>query len=145
MTVEAITLAYLDTFNDTNVEGVMKFIHQNCEYVTLQGQSIHGFDAIRADFDKQFKGHFGDLRFQLTSQIFDEKAQTAMIAWKCVHDLNPPSNRGLKLGMLAKIVRTFRGNTLEWSGLDLLEFKDGLIIKKSTFAKTQFPAMTAPS
>lgn len=144
MTIESITLAYLNTFNDTNTDGVMKYFHKDCEYVTLQGPSINGFDAIRKDFDNQFKGHFGDLRFNLTAQMFDEKAQTAMIAWQCVHDLKPDPNRGLKLGMLAKIVRTFRGNTLEWSGLDILQFKDGLIIKKSTYGKTKFPAMTAP-
>ena len=86
-------------------------------------------DVSKEDFDKQFKGYFGDLRFNLTAQMYDEKAQTAMIAWQCVHNLNPDPSRGLKIGILAKLVKAFRGNTREWSGLDILQFKDCLIIK----------------
>ena len=142
MSLASITETYVNSFNETDIDGVMEFFHPECVYVTLQGPEIRGYNAIREEFAQQFKGKLGDLRFPIEERIFDEAKQIAVITWDCVHDLAPPPTRNLSLGFLARVMRVLFGTKVRWHGLDVLHFKDGKIIRKSTFGKTPYPAMS---
>ena len=62
--------------------------------------------AIRAAFEPQFTGAFGDMKFLEDDIFVDAEAGKAMISWRCTLSIN--------------------GKLTSWRGLDLLNFVESV-------------------
>ena len=78
-----------------------------------------GKDEVREGFLPQFRGDYGDIQFHTEDQFIDEVAQEALVRWLCTFE--------------------WKGTRRAWRGLDILRFRDGLIVEKLTYAKTERP------
>ena len=114
-----LTLDFTDAFNRDDLDGVMGYFAETSIYDEFNGARHHGKAAIRKAFEPQFRGEFGKIRFHQEDLFVDAKAGKAMISWTLSME-----GDGRKGG---------------WRGLDLLHFKDGKLVQKHTYAKTQKP------
>lgn len=133
MSLQATVKDFVTAFNHDDLDLVMGFFAEESCYVTLQNKRVLGKAAIRQEFEQQFKGTFGQLRFLLKDIIIDEAANKAVLIWDCQHQtsLKKP---------IAALLQTIFGKNPHWSGLDVLIFNaDGLIIEKHTYGHTQLP------
>lgn len=114
-----LTLDFLDAFNRNDLDGVMAFFTEDAVYEELQGPISRGREAIRAAFAPQFEGAFGPMRFDEDDTFIDAEAGKVMSSW----DLH--------------VVRN--GEPAVLRGLDLLEFRGRLLVRKQTFVKAKAP------
>ncbi len=112
---------FTDAFNRDDLDGVLSFMAEDAVYDEYDGTRSVGKAAIRRAFEPQFRGDFGQIRFQAEDLFVDAEAGKALISWECT--LESPGRAG------------------GWRGLDILHFKAGKIIVKQTYAKTQKPLM----
>ena len=120
--LKALTLAFTDAFNRDDLDGVMAFMAEDAVYDEFDGKRTEGHAAIRAAFQPQFDGVFGEMRFIEEDLIVDAEGRSSMISWTCA----------------MKSADRYGG----WRGLDVLFFNaDGKIVAKKTYAKAEKPAM----
>ena len=120
--LKARVLDFTDAFNRDDLDGVMAHMADDAIYDEFNGHQAIGLAAIRAAFQPQFDGKFGQMRFLEEDLIVDAEARSAMISWTCA--MKTPERYG------------------GWRGLDALFFNAaGKIIRKETYAKTEKPAM----
>lgn len=132
MDPHARIVAFVDAFNVDDLDQVMGFFADDAEYVTLEGRRRVGKAAIRAEFEAQFAGRYGQLRFLRDQLIVDAAGGAAAVSWRCEHRLGGP--RTLQ-GLLARVT----GPAPWWEGVDLFRFRDGLLVGKYTYGKTLLP------
>jgi len=130
--------AFVDAFNVDDLDQVMSFFADDAEYVTVEGRHCRGKAAIRAEFEAQFAGRYGRLRFLREQLIVDEAMQQAAVSWRCVHDL-ADSGAPAPVQWLQRAVAHVAGAQPWWSGVDLFRFRDGLLVGKYTYAQTRLP------
>ncbi len=109
---------FTQAFNDNDLDGVMEWFADDAVYDQFDGAQARGPGEIRAAFEPQFSGAFGDMKFIEEDLFVDPAEQKAMISWTCS-------------------IETTQGKA-SWRGLDLLHF-DGRhrITRKGTYAKAK--------
>jgi ketosteroid isomerase-like protein len=114
-----LTHRFTDAFNRNDLDGVMAFFSDDGIYDEFSGKHNHGKAAIRAAFEPQFSGAFGEMKFLKDDIFVDAEAGKAMISWRCTLSV--------------------RGRPCSWRGLDLLHFAGESVIQKLTYAKAKAP------
>ncbi len=109
---------WYQAWNDHNFEAVLNLFHDEIIFEDWNGHNIKGKRSLRRAWKNWFKNH-GDFIFQEEETIIDEESQKVTFSWK----LTWPSRFGGK-------------NQKETiSGVDILHFYQGKIIRKNTFSK----------
>ncbi len=117
--LEQLVLDFTDAFNRDDLEAVLAYMAEDALYDEYTGQRAQGTAAIRAAFEPQFRGDFGQIRFQIEDLFVDADSGKALIRWLCTLE------KGERYG--------------GWRGLDILHIENGLITEKHTYAKTARP------
>ncbi len=116
--LERWTRDFTQAFNDHDLDRVMSYFAEDAVYDQYDDASAEGLAAIRAAFEPQFKGAFGDMRFEEEDSFVDADAHKSLISWVCSLDT--------------------REGRAGWRGLDILVFNgDGKIARKATYAKAK--------
>ena len=123
--LEDLAVRFTDAFNRDDLDGVMSFFAGDAVYDEFNGVRHEGKDAIRAAFEPQFQGAYGEVRFVQEDLFADPEAGKVLIGWTCR-------------------ITTGKGPG-SWRGLDVLHFEDGRLVEKQTYAKARVPLLEAPS
>ena len=100
----------------------MSYFAPDGVYDQFDDRAAEGAAAIRAAFEPQFKGAFGDMRFAEEDFFVDAESRKTLISWVCSLD-------------------TKEGRA-GWRGLDILVFDAaGKIVRKATYAKAKAPLL----
>jgi uncharacterized protein (TIGR02246 family) len=119
--LEDLVHRFLDAFNREDLDAVMSFFAEESFYDEFNGRRSQGREAIRAAFVPQFRGDFGRIRF-LTEDLFvDSEDSKALIRWVCTLERD--------------------GRTRRWRGLDVLQWSEGKLTEKHTYAKAPVPLL----
>ncbi|MGD9755881.1 MAG: nuclear transport factor 2 family protein, partial [Acidimicrobiia bacterium] len=86
-------------------------------YDQFDGTSAVGFDAVRAAFEPQFTGRFGEMKFLEEDLFIDADTGKVMVSWTCTLEA--------------------RGEPTAWRGLDLLHWEGDKLVRKLTYAKAK--------
>ena len=119
--IEKLTLDFTAAFNRDDIDAVMSYFAEDGVYEELDDRRSVGRTAIRAAFEPQFRGDFGEMRFLQEDLFVDATAGKAMISWTCT-------------------LSTGRGPA-QWRGLDLLHWKSGRLALKQTYGKAKVPRL----
>lgn len=131
-------VAFVDAFNVDDLDQVMAFFADNAEYITLEGRHCRGKAAIRAEFQAQFGGRYGQLRFLRDQLIIDTQGRSAAVSWRCEHHLAGAPGSGpwrVAQALLARVA----GPAPWWEGVDLFRFDGDRILGKYTYGRTRLP------
>jgi len=112
-----LTIDFLDTFNRVDLDAMMAYFTPDGVYDQFDGSEARGFDAVRAAFEPQFTGRFGDMRFIAEDLFIDADTGKVMVSWTCTLDA--------------------RGEPTAWRGLDLLHWQGDKLVRKLTYAKAK--------
>jgi uncharacterized protein (TIGR02246 family) len=115
----ALTRRFLDAFNRNDLDAVMAFFADDAVYDEFHGRRNVGKAAIRAAFEPQFTGRWGEMKFLDEDLFADAETGKVMASWRCT--------------LLMK------GEPTSWRGLDLLHFRGGKLVQKLTYAKAKAP------
>ncbi|MPY94202.1 MAG: hypothetical protein GEV08_14415 [Acidimicrobiia bacterium] len=119
-----LTSGFMDAFNRNDLDGVMACFAPDAVYDEFTGRANEGLAAIRAAFEPQFTGAFGDMKFLEEDQFVDESTGKVMASWLCTLEA--------------------RGEPVAWRGLDLIHWRDGRVVHKATYAKAKVPLLIRP-
>jgi uncharacterized protein (TIGR02246 family) len=126
---------FVGFFNTHDLDSVMGFFAEDAEYMTLSGQLRRGRAQLRAEFEPQFRGHYGRMHFAVDSTAVDPSLGTAAITWTCSHVFDgslPPDMRGR---LTCAGLKAVLGPRVSWRGGDFFRFDAALkISRKETFA-----------
>lgn len=111
---------WLTAWNEHDLEGVMKFMHEEIVFENWNGDVISGKDTLQKAWLPWFI-HHGNFKFIKEDIFIDEQEQKMSFAWR----LEWPS-----------LEKSFKGNPEIRRGVDVLYFLDEKIIKKYTYSKT---------
>ena len=114
-----LVMQFTEAFNREDLDGVMSFMADDAVYDEFNGTINRGAAAIRAAFVPQFRGDFGEMRFEIEDLFVDPEQGKALIRWVCR-------------------LQTRRGPG-GWRGLDILHVDGGLVTHKLTYAKAKVP------
>ena len=115
--LEDLVVRFTDAFNREDLDAVMAFFADDGIYDEFDGRQRKGKDAIRAAFEPQFRGDFGRMRFVTEDLFVDPASGKGLIRWLCTTERN--------------------GKIRGWRGLDVLHFRNGLLVEKQTYAKAE--------
>ena len=107
-------------WDEHDFEGVMELFHKDILFENWTGAQVQGKEALRKAWEPWFQNHRG-FRFIGEDTFIDEGEQKVLYQWT----LEWPSNE-----------KGYRGKAERRSGLDVMHFKDGRIIRKSSYSKT---------
>jgi ketosteroid isomerase-like protein len=116
-----LVVRFTDAFNRDDLDAVMSFFAEDAIYDEFNGIRSCGASAIRAAFEPQFRGDYGRIRFHTEDLFVDADASKALIRWECRLEAN--------------------GRVRAWRGLDILQFENGLLKEKHTYAKAAVPLL----
>lgn len=111
---------WLTAWNEHNLEGVMKFMHDDIVFDNWNGRVIDGRIALEKSWQAWFM-HHGNFQFIPEDVFIDEKEQKVTFSWL----LEWPS-----------FEKKYIGKGEKRRGVDLLYLKEGKIYKKNTYSKT---------
>ena len=118
-----ITAEFLDGFNTNDLDRTMSFFADDGVYEEFNGTRSQGLAAVRAAFEPQFSGAFGEMKFLDEDLIVDAEARKVMASWTCTLDV--------------------KGEPMQWRGLDAMTFDErGKVTHKLTYAKAKVPLFT---
>lgn len=104
-----------------DIDGVMELFHEHIYFEHWTGTSVEGHAALRAAWTPWFRDH-GGFRFTTEDLFIDEEQQKVLFQWQ----LDWPSQEQGATGQPER----------RW-GVDVVHFRDGKIIRKLTYIKTQ--------
>jgi ketosteroid isomerase-like protein len=104
-----------------DIDGVMELFHEEIYFEHWTGTSVEGHGALRAAWTPWFREH-GGFRFTTEDLFIDEEQQKVLYQWQ----LDWPSQEQSAAGKPER----------RW-GVDVVHFRDGKIIRKLTYIKTQ--------
>ena len=107
-------------WDEHNLNGVMEFFHEDILFENWTGGRVQGKEALQKAWEPWFQNH-GGFRFLGEDTFIDESEQKVLYQWSLEW---PSSERG------------YQGRAEKRRGLDVMHFKDGKIIRKSTYSKT---------
>ena len=110
------TAAFMGTFNDGDYDRMLGRLSPDAVYVDPNGFEHEGVDAIGASLKSIFDGTLGRVSYDVSSTILDETEQRALVTWT--------------MSMQAS-----DGSSSSIDGLDILRFRQGLLISKNAFCK----------
>ena len=120
--LERWTRGFTQAFNANDLDRVMSYFAADSVYDQFHDESAEGLEAIRAVFEPQFKGAFGEMRFEEEDFFVDAEARKSLISWLCSLDT--------------------KDGRAGWRGLDILVFDAaGKITRKATYAKAKTPLL----
>ena len=102
-----------------DLDAAMACVAEDAIYDEFNGTLWRGKAAVREGFLPNFRGDYGDIQFQIEDLFIDEQQQEALARWLCVF--------------------RWKGTQRAWRGLDILRLRDGLIVEKLTYAKSERP------
>lgn len=138
--VTATIDGFVGAFNDNDLDRVMNYFAQDAVYRPGNGVERVGRAAIRKEFEPQFSGAYGAMRFDEHDRLIDETTRKAAIRWVCRHDLTQAKPTTLALKIQRVIVGAFVGDRFGWEGLDVFHFDAaGKIKGKFTYANYTRP------
>jgi ketosteroid isomerase-like protein len=114
-----LTNRFVDAFNRNDLDSVMAFFADDGVYDEFNGRRNVGKAAIRAAFEPQFSGAYGEMKFLDEDMFADPEAGKVMASWRCTLSV--------------------KGEPTSWRGLDLMHFKGDKLVQKLTYAKTKVP------
>jgi ketosteroid isomerase-like protein len=117
--VEALS-RWNEAWDNHNIDGVMELFHDDILFENWTGGRAQGKEALRKAWTPWFANH-GGFRFTGEDTFIDEKEQKVLYRWQ----LDWPSTE-----------KGFEGKPEKRWGVDVMHFKDGLIIQKLTYSKT---------
>ncbi len=117
--LERLVIDFTEAFNREDIEEVMSYFAEEAIYDEFYDVRHVGKVAIRKAFEPQFAGAFGRMRFHTEDMFLDVPAGKALIRW--VLTLEEPNRQGA------------------YRGLDILHFRDGLLVEKHTYCKAKIP------
>jgi hypothetical protein len=118
--IKTILSRWYISWNEHNLDSVMELFHDEALFENWTGTMVKGKEAIRRAWGPWFKIH-GEFRFKEEDTFIDEIEQKVLYRWQ----LKWPSIEKGYTGML----ETRRG-------VDILNFRNGKIIRKLTYSKT---------
>jgi len=107
-------------WDEHDLKGVMELFHQDILFENWTGGRAQGKEALQKAWEPWFQNH-GGFRFLGEDTFIDESEQKVLYQWTLEW---PSSETG------------HRGQGEKRRGLDVLHFRDGKIIYKSTYSKT---------
>ncbi len=110
---------FMDAWARHDLEAAMALVAEDAVYDEFNQTVWRGKSAVRAGFLPQFRGDYGDIQFHVEDRFIDAERQQALVRWRCTFE--------------------WKGTRRAWRGLDILRFRDGLIVEKLTYAKTERP------
>jgi ketosteroid isomerase-like protein len=137
--LEELVTRFCDAFNRDDLDAVMGYFAEDALYETFEGQKCRGKAEIRAAFEPQFRGDFGQIRFLTEDMVVDAAAGKAVLRWRCQHEI--AQVRGLPglTGLRQALYRGLYGRSFGWYGLDVLHFVGGKLVEKRTYAQAKLP------
>jgi ketosteroid isomerase-like protein len=114
-----LTRRFVDAFNRNDLNTVVGFFTDDGVYEEFNGKRNAGKAAIRAAFEPQFTGAYGEMKFLDEDMFVDPEAGKVMASWRCTLSI--------------------KGEPTSWRGLDLMHFKGDKLVQKLTYAKTKVP------
>ena len=111
---------WLKAWNDYNLDGVKKFIHDEIIFDNWNGRIISGKINLEESWATWF-AHHGNFKFTKDDISIDEEEQKMTFSW----ELKWPS-----------FEKKFAGKPEKRRGVDILYLKEGKIYKKNTYSKT---------
>ena len=109
----------MDAWNRHDLEQVMVLFHEEASFTDWHGKIVHGKTRIHRLWQPWFANH-GSFHFHLEDVLVDAGEEKAVLHWQ----LSWPSPD-----------KETRGQPERRQGIDLLYFRDGLIIQKITFSQ----------
>lgn len=138
--VAEIIDSFVKAFNENDLDRVMTHFAEDAVYLPGNGVERVGRAAIRKEFEPQFSGAYGAMRFDEHDRLIDETSRKAAIRWVCRHDLTHAKPTTLALRIQRVIVGAVVGNRFGWEGLDVFHFDPaGKIKGKFTYANYTRP------
>jgi hypothetical protein len=116
----ALFSEWLISWNEHDLDGVMKLLHEKIVFENWTGAKIEGKNTLRRSWTPWFLNH-GNFKFIQEDLFFDENEQKMIFMWR----LEWPST-----------LKPFAGKQEIRRGVDVLYFFDGKIIQKHTYSKT---------
>ena len=107
-------------WDNHDLEGVMELFHDQIRFDNWTGGEVSGKENLRKAWTPWFK-HHGNFKFTEEETFMDEDGQKVLFRWL----LEWPS-----------IEKGQEGKSEKRRGVDVIHFKDGKIIRKSTYSKT---------
>ena len=107
-------------WDEHDLEGVMGLFHKDILFENWTGGRVQGKEALRKAWEPWFQKH-GGFRFIGEDTFIDEGEQKVLYQWT----LEWPSTE-----------KGYQGQVEKRRGLDVMHFKNGKIIRKSTYSKT---------
>jgi uncharacterized protein (TIGR02246 family) len=114
-----LTERFLGTFNTNDLDAMMSFFADDGVYEEFNGRTSKGLDEVRATFEPQFSGAFGQMQFLDEDLIVDVETGEVMASWRCT--------------------LTVKGEPTSWRGLDVLHWEGDRLTRKLTYAKAKTP------
>lgn len=112
--------AWLRAWDERDLDGVMALFAEDAVFESWSGARVEGRERIRSAWREWFAAE-PPFRFEREALLIDEVAGEAAFAWRYA---GPPLGEA-------------RGERAERRrGIDLIRFRDGLIIEKTTYSKT---------
>lgn len=108
---------WLEAWDKHDLDGVAGLFGEDAVFETWTGLRIIGRENIRKAWKEWFKT--GGFRFTSEGIVIDEDSQMVVFPW-----------------LYEGPAKCFEGKNEKRRGIDLIRFKDGLIIEKITYTKT---------
>ncbi len=118
--IEIILRRWNSTWDNHDLEGIMKFFHDDILFENWTGGRARGKETLRKAWSPWFENH-GGFRFIEEDTFIDEGEQKVLYRWL----LEWPS-----------FERGYEGKWEKRRGIDIMHFQDGKIIQKLTYSKT---------
>ncbi|RZU38307.1 SnoaL-like protein [Fluviicoccus keumensis] len=129
---------FVDAFSHEDLDAAMAMFADDAEYHTFDGKICRGKPAIWQELEPQFRRAWGRIEFIGDKLIVDEAQQTAVVTWWCQHYFDE-TGADLFSKLRSRAMRVALGRTPAWYGADILEFENGLVRVKRTFAQSPIP------
>ena len=110
------------SWDEHDLDGVMELFHDEVVFDNWTGGPAQGKEALGRAWAPWFADH-GGFRFITEDLFVDEAEQKVLFQWR----LEWPS-----------MEKGYEGRPEKRWGVDVIHFRDGLIVNKNTFAKTFF-------
>ena len=117
--LRSLTSDFLDAFNTNDLDRVMFHFAPDGVYEEFHGAVNEGVDAVRAAFEPQFGGRWGEMKFLDEDLFIDADTGKVLAQWRCTLDV--------------------KGEPSSWRGLDIIHWEGDKIVRKLTYAKSEAP------
>ena len=118
--IKAAMTRWNQAWDEHDLDGVMELFHEDILFENWTGAKVRGKQALRQAWKPWFANH-GGFRFSGEDIFIDEGEQKVLYQWQ----LDWPSGE-----------KGYQGKHERRRGLDVIHFRDGKIIYKSTYSKT---------